>query len=158
MTDLDAIFSYFVEVSKCDPEREKAIDKNDYFSSGYSLSRTMFGYFVDYYGKNGFPTILKSQDYESVELPEVYHGFMEFDHGANLLTDWKYHYGTGYSHGLYFTPDRERAIDYTMKIEDGVEVCDEKKVLKTKINSDNYLDYKLATLYRDELICSRDPE
>lgn len=149
MTDLDIIFKYFVDVSKRDPEREALIDKDDYFSGAEGMSRTMFGYFVDFYNKNGFPTILKHEDYLSVDLPEVYHGFMEYEYGSNLLADWKYHYGMGYTHGIYFTDDFELAKDYTMNIENGDMVREERRMLKAKIMSDKCLNYNDAILYRD---------
>ena len=101
---VEMAYEYLKEVSKCDPEREAGIQEGDLFSGGKNLTNAMFAFIIEYKQKNGFPTILEDKEYEKLNEEEIYHGFTEYDYGAETLMHWKYHYGLGYTNGLYFTP------------------------------------------------------
>jgi len=146
---LQYAYNYFLEIEKKDPTRENLISKDDFFSSGKNVNRTMFGFTVEYFEKNKMPQKVSADEYKLIDREEVYHGFVDFKYGAELLSHWKYHYGTGYTNGIFFTPDVVLAGHYASMRKNGDYVPSYDQVLKAKLVSDKKVSFSTLAYYRD---------
>lgn len=105
-----------------------------------TISAEMFKFVVDYYGFNGMPKKVSDKHFALIPKTKLYHGYKEFEHGANALVHFDYHYGMGYTHGIFLTDKKDYAMRFTRK---GPSTpADKDKVLTCKINSDNFLTLK----------------
>ena len=135
--DLSIIYSYFCKLVR---EHTYLNFEHDEQGNTNNISDALYHFLIDYYGFNSFPRILTDKEYEDIEEKEVYHGFKDFEFGANLLTHFNYHYGHGYINGLYFADSEDIAFRYT-RIED-TNRKDIDRVLAVKIVSPNCMTVK----------------
>ena len=77
-----------------------------------SIEDQMYRFMVDYYAKC-FPKVLSCKEFKEIKSHCIYHGFSEYEHGAKYLSSDKYHYGTGYMNGTFFTKKVKTALEYT---------------------------------------------
>ena len=103
------------------------------------LRSRFFSYLVELHNFGGFPTVVEDEKFENINSQEIYHGFREFDHGAQLLTDWNYHVGVYGAQGTFFTDFKDEAIRYTAVVDKSINTgkTDKEKVLRAKILSEN---------------------
>ena len=147
---LEQGYEYFKFVKACDSEREQLIESGDFFSSGKNINRAMFGYFVDFTQNNGFPKVISDKEYKHLDRKELYHGFSKYNHGLKLLSHWKYHYGTGFINGIFFTENPEMAYEYTIAITGNDQgIRDRNRVLKIKLDSNKGIEYSTIKYYSD---------
>ena len=132
-------------------------DRKEYMYSPYFYPhRALFSFIVDEYGFNKNPQIIPSIKYFVCEGNRVYHGFKEFDHGAEFLVDQNYHKGVGYTCGMYFTNDEYEADNYTAKFinSDDYEI-DAFKTIECKIGSHNSVSYDNLCKLRDAILSNQ---
>lgn len=127
--DLQAMYDYYLYMKDYWYEGDE-IDVN--LQNSLNDDSELFRFVVDYYGYNKFPCVIPTREFNKLTVPELYHGFKDYDYGANFLTDYTYHYGGGYNDGFYLTKSRKFAGLYTKNnyVNDG-------QVLKVKLLSDN---------------------
>ena len=150
MTELELIFNYYKQ-KQIEENELKSSDDYD-FNNNYELDfannlnnagNKLYYLLSDLRGFGGFPSVISDEMFKSRDnlgdgKSFVFHGFSEFEHGANYLWDFYYHYGEGYyGSGLYFTDNFSDAFYYT-KNDEGVS---KDRVLKAFINSDNFICY-----------------
>lgn len=108
--DLQVIFEYYKDLKK-HPFKNATFDAK-LNNKGFEDSK-LFRFVVDYFGFNKFPVVIPTRAFNKNYIKEFYHGFKEYEYGANFLVDWNYHYGNGYNDGFYVTDDEEVAKSYT---------------------------------------------
>ena len=87
---------------------------DDYGNRKSSYDHRFFSYVMSYFERDKFPKVVDDKTYKNINVPELYHGFSEYEYGANMLADWQVHYGIGYqSHGFHMTSDKKYAFRYT---------------------------------------------
>ena len=141
MKDLDIIYQYYKSLYDQNlPLKGFNVDK-DADGNRIILPEKLFGYIVDYYGFNGFPEIVSDEEFNAINCKKLYRGYKDFDHGANSLLHYKYHYGTGclMGIGMYFSDCDAIAAQYTKS--SAHEEKDWKRVLKVKLDSNNFLSF-----------------
>ena len=74
----------------------------------------LFEYMTSLYGVDGFPTIVSDEEYNDINCPVYYHGYKDYDHGANFLVHHNYHRGEGVDgDGFYVATNKSQAYRYT---------------------------------------------
>lgn len=127
--DLSAIYSYY----KFFKSRPYDAIRHDGLQNNFSDDGVLYRFVVDYCDYNKFPVVVPTRVFNQNDMIELYHGFKEYDFGANFLTDWNYHYGNGYTDGFYLTDSEDVAKSYT----GGFPNTQSKGlILKTKLLSD----------------------
>ena len=78
-----------------------------------SLRYHLLGFFIDYCGFNGFPTVLSDEKFKQQHGASWYHGFGKSEHGKRFLDSFTYHYGAGKQlDGFYLTDIKTEAYKY----------------------------------------------
>lgn len=108
--DLQAIFDYFKDIKNHPYEN---LNSDTKLNNTCLEDSKLFRFVVDYFGFNKFPVVIPTKTFNKNYIKEFYHGFKEYEYGANFLTDWNYHYGNGYTDGFYVSDDEEVAKTYT---------------------------------------------
>ena len=137
-SELEQIYDYYKQISKTLPVGNNVeFDKN---GNRIVLHELMFGFLIGFYGMNKKPQIVSNDSFDKLGRSQIYRGYKEYDHCANALSHYDYHFGTGMIHGMYFAQSREIAARYTRSgIGDQV---DYQKVLKAKIDSDKFMNFE----------------
>jgi len=139
MKDLKKTLLYYAKM------KNAGWSKKDYLASKKNrmdAKEELFAWIITEYGYDKLPKVMQTNQDLFSDSPEYHHGFKEFDHGAELLVEKKFHIGKGYTPGIYFTIDEDEAIKYT----EGFEECnktpiDAFRVLTIKIDSKKSIDY-----------------
>ena len=112
LEDLEIMFDQYKRIKTSVNTNSSYFDK--YGNQIASLYHQFFVYIMQYYKRNGFPKVVSDQMYKNLYINELYHGFSEYEYGANMLVDWNVHYGIGYqTHGFHMTKDKKYAFGYT---------------------------------------------
>ena len=151
MDELKQIYEYYLEMTK-DENLENSEFYGVYSGIGdnriVELSRRVFGYMVDLKGFNKFPALLKDINFIFRKGRTLYHGFKEFDHGAQFLNDWNYHYGIGVrSSGFYLTNLKMEAKTFTVPIDSG-RFADGSKIMSFKLSSKKGVKIETLDYYK----------
>ena len=143
---LELIYKTFLQIQNENPENYENLKldnrKRLYFDdrgNTFDPKSRFFSYLIALRDFGGFPTVLPDGKYYRVNSKQIYHGFREYEHGAQLLTDFNYHVGIFGAQGTFFTECKDEAVTYTWKYcEDKDQtVADKGKILRAKIVSDN---------------------
>ena len=86
------------------------------------------------------PRKVPDRIFKLIPRRKLYRGYKEFDHGANALVHFDYHYGMGYTHGIFLTEDPDYALRFTRT--GALSNPDNDKVLTCKIVSNNCASLK----------------
>ena len=133
MHDLEQLYLLYNSIVQDILKNPRATDE---MGKRVTVDGEMYKALVSYYHFNDFPTVVSDEKYQKLEGDETYHGFTDFDHGAQLLSHFNYNLGTGgYTPGLFFTSNREAAVWYTNHEANDLEE-DENRVLAVKMKSD----------------------
>lgn len=151
MNELDLIFNYYndqlIEFEKLKQSNNYNMENNYELDTGKNENipcHKLYYFMCDIRNFGGFPKILDDEKFEKlIEIqPVMYHGFEEYEHGANYLWDFYYHYGDGfYGGGFYATSSKKEAINYTCN---DVRINND-RVLSLVVNSKNYIKYDELT-------------
>jgi len=111
--------------------------KNPRFTDEYgkrvTVDSEMYKILVGYYHFDKFPQIIEDDVYNKLNQKEIYHGFTDYEHGAELLSHFNYNFGVGgYTPGLFFTDFKDVATWYTNHEVEGLDENGE-RVLNVKI-------------------------
>ena len=79
-----------------------------------TLKCRIFEFATSLFSRGDFPQILSNDEYQELNSGLLYHGYRDFDHGANMICHFNYHRGQGmYGCGLYVKDDKNKAFAYT---------------------------------------------
>lgn len=133
--DADVIYDYYKDI-----KNRANNDGTDLNMNSRNLSRVLCYFCIDYFEKNKSPIVVPDNVYDASNAIEVYHGFKDYKHGANLIWDYMYHYGEGvWGSGVYTTDNINEAHHYTRDC--GVLNYD--RILKMKLYTDEIVDYSV---------------
>ena len=143
---LDFVYSYFKsKYTEKNIQQEKDQGYNEEYYTVQDPLKFVFGFAIDAMGYNGFPVVLKDEDWEKIDGVTYYHGYEEYAHGANFLNDAKYHYGDGrlfdgtLTNGFYLTKNKYIAKLYTKPAGDRPSDSDRVLPVKLKLGRTAYL-------------------
>ena len=123
------------------------------YHTAMNTSKLMFGFVSDMMGYSNMPQIVPDKEWESIEAPLYFHGFSEYDYGAEFLTNYNFHYGNGSLllkgdvNGFYLTDKAARAMRFTSHNLDDDNVSFD-KILPLKIKPD-VKTCNITELYED---------
>lgn len=136
--------------------REDLDQKNQYFTGEAGNENNVLGRLFEYtsglFDRNGFPEVLPDKYWECVNEPVYYHGFKDYDFGANILNHFNYHMGIGVSgNGFYLTKNYNQAYNYTLPAynpfdNNPKDSRDSGKVLSVKLTGNKMLYRRLGYL------------
>ena len=137
--DFDNIYNYFLNLMSCGIEYNpialsvSSFNQDD-CGNKKELSEMLFGYVSDYFFGSKFIHVIPDEEFMSLGGKTLFHGFVDFDHGARELVHWKHHYGRGImGGGLYTTTNIEEAYEYTISQSRFEKAGDYAKILPVKI-------------------------
>ncbi len=111
----------------------------------------VFEYMLDLFNFKGFPQKVENKKFKEINSETLFHGYKNFEHGANFLCDNDYHSGVGITRGFFLTDDKDEALKYTAVNFPNPIPADENKILNVKILSDNFIGYDTLCYYRELL-------
>lgn len=156
LCDLRNIFESYLVAYKASDFYDKTYSINDSckdeFGNYKTAGRDLFYTMTDYYEYNKFPKCIPDEEFVKHKLPLLYHGFVKFDHAANYLTHWKYHYGNSIvgMDGFFLTPRIMHAKQYTVELL-SFRPTSVKRVIPFYLNKGNTV--KSSTLLKYSKLC-----
>lgn len=127
LDDLNILYHYY-----CDFNRIDLAEKPCYFERVYPIvskasqpsrltSFRLYSAAVDIMKKNGFPQIVKAEEFSALNSPTLFHGAGKIKHLACFLADFDYHKGEGwFASGFYSTTKIKEAKTYAQNFKRNV--------------------------------------
>lgn len=132
----EILYNYFLYLKE-----KNVMPGLDLMRNGKGINKRLYYLVIDYKNKNQMPIIVSDTEYKNLDTIELYHGFKNYNHSANILWDSLYHYGEGvWCSGMYATDTLEEAYAYTR--DNGK--ANAERILDFKIASSNIASYSLV--------------
>lgn len=130
MSELNELYEIYNGIVQSILRNPRAVDK---YGKRVSVDGEMYKVLVGYYGFDKLPEKIDDKKYDELNIKEIYHGFTDFEHGAQLLSHFNYNLGIGgYTPGLFFTDYKDVATWYTNHEQENLDENSE-RVLSCKV-------------------------
>ena len=134
---LELVYDYFNYYQEFYYDKDNMISVKDEWGNRREPKIELYAFVSSLYGYNGFPKILKDNDFEHVKKQLLYHGTDKHEFAANYLWDPVFHMGYGnYGSGMYFSSDFNDARSFV-----GGMYKDETRIITSKLNTDKVIKH-----------------
>lgn len=113
--DLQLCYDYFVKMMSGEVCGGVTDGFNDrFFDANFSFVDTFYSFLINLREFNNFPIVVSDDLYENINGQQLYHGYKDFDHGCEMMSEKIYNLGTGNTTpGMFFSSSRDEAEFYT---------------------------------------------